>query len=153
MTIRPTKHEDVPALKLVLDGTELFPSEMLPEMVGQFLSDQDSQDVWLTLEDDSGTAIGFCYAAPEQLTEGTWNMLAIAVLPERQGTGVGGAITRKLEDVLREKGQRVLIAETSGTDRFAMTREFYRKSGYKEEARIRDFWDAGDDKVVFWKAL
>ena len=153
MTIRPTKHEDIPALKLVLDGTELFPSEMLPDMLGKFLSHQDSEDVWLTFEDERGTAVGFCYAAQEQLTEGTWNMLAIAVLPERQGSGVGGAITRKLEDVLRDKGQRVLIADTSGTDDFAMTREFYRKNGYEEEARIRDFWDAGDDKVVFRKAL
>ncbi|MEO1249198.1 MAG: GNAT family N-acetyltransferase, partial [Pseudomonadota bacterium] len=31
--------------------------------------------------------------------------------------------------------------------------EFYRRCGYVEEARIRDFWSAGDDKIVFWKAL
>jgi hypothetical protein len=46
-----------------------------------------------------------------------------------------------------------LIADTSGTDDFAPTRAFYRKNGYAEEARIRDFWAKGDDKVVFWTAL
>lgn len=152
MNIRPTKQEDITALKLVLDGTGLFPSEMLPDMVGGFLADPESDDVWLTC-DNEGTAIGFCYAAPEQLAEGTWNMLAIAVLPSEQGGGCGGAIVRELEAVLRKRGERVLIADTSGTDDFAQTRDFYRKNGYTEEARIRDFWAAGEDKVVFWKSL
>lgn len=152
MKIRPTKSEDIPALKLVLDDTELFPSEMLPDMVSGFLSNGGSEDVWLTCEVD-GKAIGFCYATPEALTEGTWNMLAIAVLPEKQGSGAGGAIVRELESNLGENGHRVLIADTSGADEFAQTREFYRKNGYSEEARIRNLWAEGDDKVIFWKSL
>ncbi len=152
MIIRPTKSVDIPLLKLVLDGTRLFPSEMLPDMMRGFLSNDDSEDVWLTCEDD-GEAIGFCYAAPEVLTEGTWNMLAIAVLPSKQGSGKGGAIVAELENQLLKQGHRVLIADTSGKDDFTQTREFYRKNGYTEEARIRDFWAAGDDKIVFWKSL
>jgi len=152
MTIRPTKGEDIPALKIVLDETGLFPSEMLPEMMSGFLSNEESQDVWLTCEVE-GEAIGFCYAAPEQLTDGTWNMLAIAVHPSKQGGGHGGAIVRRLEALLHDDGHRVLIADTSGKDEFAPTREFYRKSGYSEEARIRQFWAEGDDKVVFWKLI
>ena len=152
MNIRPTKSEDIPALKEVLDATELFPSEMLPDMLGGFLSVKESEDVWLTCEAD-GQAIGFCYAMPEALTEGTWNMLAIAVLPSSQGNGAGHAIVGALESSLRERGNRILIADTSGTADFALTRDFYRKNGYSEEARIRDFWAEGDDKVTFRKAL
>ncbi len=140
------------ALQLVLMGTDLFPPEMLPDMLSSFLSVEHSEDHWLTCEQD-GRAIGFCYAVPEQLAEGTWNMLAIAVLPQKQGSGAAQEIVRQLESDLRSQGQRILIADTSGTDSFAATREFYRKSGYVEEARIRDFWANGDDKVVFWKAL
>lgn len=152
VNIRPTKFEDIPALKLVLDATELFPSEMLPDMVSDFLSNDESEGLWLTCE-EGGKAIGFCYATPEALTEGTWNMLAIAVLPEKQGSGAGGAIVKQLETRLRESGHRVLIADTSGADEFAQTREFYRKNAYSEEARIRDFWAEGDDKVIFRKSL
>ena len=43
--------------------------------------------------------------------------------------------------------------ETSGTDDFEYVREFYRKSGYEEEARIREFYAAGVDKIVFRKRL
>lgn len=152
MKIRPTETEDIDVLKNVLDGTELFPSEMLPDMLRGFLSDQESEEIWLTSTLD-GRAVGFAYALPEELAEGTWNMLAIAVLPEVQGDGHGGAIVKHLEDVLRARGGRILIADTSGSEAFVHTRQFYHKNGYVEEARIRDFWAAGDDKVVFWKAL
>ncbi|MEM1198340.1 MAG: GNAT family N-acetyltransferase [Pseudomonadota bacterium] len=152
MKIRPTTSEDIPALTQVVDGTALFPSEMLPDLLSAFLSGDESESVWLTAEED-GNAIGFCFASAEDLTDGTWNMLALAVLPAKQGTGVGGAIVAALEKHLAEQGKRLLIVDTSGTDDFAQTHEFYRKHGYTEEARIRDFWAAGDDKIVFWKAL
>lgn len=150
--IRPTKREDIAALREVLDHTRLFPAGMLPDMMAGHLSEEKSEEVWLTCE-IYGRAVGFCYAVPEELTEGTWNMLAIAVLPREQGNGCGGAIIRRLEAELTERGQRILIVDTSGKDAFARTREFYRKNGYTQEARIRDFWAPGDDKIVFWKSL
>ncbi len=152
MKIRPTKQDDIAALQEVLNGTELFPSEMLPDMVSGFLANDESADIWLTCE-ANGKAVGFCYAVPEELAEGAWNMLAVAVLPSEQGGGCGGAIIKHLEAVLKKRGQRILIADTSGADAFVQTRAFYRKNGYVEEARIRDFWAAGDDKIVFWKPL
>lgn len=150
--IRETTRDDIPSLQGVLDATGLFPSEMLPDMLGSFLGDGEAGDIWLTYEQD-GEAIGFCYAIPEPLAEGTWNMLAIAVQPGTQGKGAGAALTAELESRLLKLGQRVLIVDTSGTDEFTRTREFYIKNGYAEEARIRDFWGPGDDKVIFWKAL
>ena len=57
------------------------------------------------------------------------------------------------EQHLRSKGQRNLIVDTSGTDDFALTRRFYAQNGYEEEAPIRDFGAASDDKVIFRKAL
>jgi ribosomal protein S18 acetylase RimI-like enzyme len=149
---RLTEFSDIPALKTVLDQTGLFPSEMLPDMISEFLNDNRSNELWLTGEVNRDV-VGFCYAVPEKLTEGTWNMLAIAVLPSQQANGVGGAIVAHLENYLRSQNHRVLIAETSGTMQFEQTRAFYRKCGYCEEARIRDFWAAGDDKIIFWKVL
>ena len=152
MIIRETTYADTPNLERVLDETELFPSDMLADMLSGFLSDGVNNDLWLTCESE-GEAIGFCYASPEQLADGTWNMLAIAVLPAAQSKGAGAALVAELESRLRETGQRVLIADTSGTDEFARTRKFYRKNGYSEEALIREFWGPGDDKVTFWKSL
>jgi hypothetical protein len=43
--------------------------------------------------------------------------------------------------------------ETAGAEDFEYVRDFYRKSGYAEEARIRDFYMAGVDKVIYLKFL
>ncbi|MEG5000657.1 hypothetical protein [Microcoleus sp. B4-D4] len=51
------------------------------------------------------------------------------------------------------RGGRVLLVETSGLPEFDRVRSFYRKCGYDEKARIRDFCKAGDDKIVYRKAI
>lgn len=55
--------------------------------------------------------------------------------------------------MLAARGERVLLVETSGLASFERTRAFYRKCGYDEEARIREFYQAGEDKIVFRKSL
>lgn len=143
---------DIPALQEVVDAAQLFPGEMLPDMASGFLAEEGSEEIWLIVEIE-GAPLGFCYAAPELLTDGAWNLRAIAVSPSRQGGGLGAALVKALEAALRAGGQRILIVETSGAAQFDRTRDFYRKNGYVEEARIRDFWAAGDDKVIYWKTL
>jgi ribosomal protein S18 acetylase RimI-like enzyme len=87
------------------------------------------------------------------MTDGTFNLLAIAVLKERQNAGIGRAIVHALAARLKAKGGRVLLVETSALDTYAATRAFYLADGFVQEAVIRDFYTAGEDKVVFWKRL
>lgn len=152
MKIRPSVSNDIPALKHIAERTGLFPPELLPDMIDDFLSGEDKNCVWLTCEEDN-RATGFCHAVEETFAEGTWNMVALAVVPDRQGGGVGRAIVASLVKLLRSQKSRVPIVDTSATESFAGTRRFYEKCGYTEEARIREFWGPGDDKIVFWKAL
>lgn len=149
--IRPSITEDVPHLELLIDAVELFPSDMLNGMMQPFFSSGETQDHWLTYED--GAPQGVAYFVPERLTDRTWNLLLIAVHPDHQGKGTGASLLQSVEVALRELGGRMLIIETSGLAGFEAQRGFYRKCGYEEEARIRDFYQAGDDKVVFRKLL
>jgi len=148
MTIRPAVEKDIPALCSVLEGTKLFPAELLPEM----FAGSDPVEVWLGCEVE-GVAVGFCYAVPEEMTEGAWNILALAVLPACQGQGHGARIVAGLEVALRKRAARIVLADTSSAQEFHRTRAFYLKSGYTQEARTRDFWAECDDKITFWKAL
>lgn len=60
---------------------------------------------------------------------------------------------RYVEESLASQGEGILLVETSGQQSFEATRAFYRKCGYDQEATIRDFYQEGEDKIVFRKAL
>ena len=47
----------------------------------------------------------------------------------------------------------MVIVETSSLLHLDKARNFYLKQGYDQEARIREFYKAGDDKITFRKAL
>lgn len=152
LTIRKVKKDDIQYLKDVLDSIELFPSEILDDMILDFFNNPDTEEIWFTAtENEIPISIGYC--APEKLTEGTFNLYAIGVKSDIQGEGIGGTMMKYLEDELKNKGHRILIVETSGTDDFELTRKFYENLDYRKEAVIRDFWKEGDDKVIYWKKL
>jgi ribosomal protein S18 acetylase RimI-like enzyme len=153
--IRFSTLEDTTALIALAEASGLFePSqtEYLAQMLDQHFSDEnETQEFWLT--DYDNEPVGMAYVAPERMTEGTWNLYLIAVHPDHQKQGRGKALLSHVEQMLAERGERVLLVETSGTENFEYVRAFYRKSGYEEEARIREFYTAGVDKIIFRKAL
>ena len=150
--IRNVKKEDVPHLKTVLDSSQLFPSHLLDDMIDDYFSNMAATDIWFTmLHDEKPISIGYC--APERLTEGTYNLYAIAVRKDHQGKGIGKKMMAYIEKLLLDQHQRILIVETSGKPEFELTRTFYLKCNYIQQAVIPEFYDTGDDKVVFWKKL
>jgi ribosomal protein S18 acetylase RimI-like enzyme len=150
--IRAVLQADIDEIKKVIDSSELFPSEYLDEMISDYFNNSDTEDIWFTYIDrETPTAIGYC--VPEKLTEGTYNLLAIGVLKESQGKGIAGEMMKHIEQLLKQKGGRILIVETSSDDAQMAARNFYKKIGYTQEAVIRDFWKDKEDKIVFWKKL
>jgi len=150
--IRKVEKQDIPELKKVLDSSELFPSYLLDDMISDYLTNEKSTDIWFTtIDQEKPISIGYC--APERLTEGTYNLYAIAVGKSQQGNGIGKKMMEYIENELRKDGNRILIVETSGKPEFALTRDFYIKCDYTKQAVIPEFYEKGDDKIVFWKKL
>jgi ribosomal protein S18 acetylase RimI-like enzyme len=152
LSIRPLKKEDIPSLKDVIDSNKLFPSVLLDDMLSGYLATPDTQEIWLTGEVNS-TPVAVAYCTAERLTDGTFNLLLIAVHKHSHGRGWGSALMEFIEQQLRGARQRLLIVETSGLAAYRQTRAFYEKLGYTREAVIREFYGPGDDKVIFWKRL
>ena len=126
--------------------------EFVAQVIREHLGGTEGDHRWV-VDDDAGTLVGLAYFAPERMTDGTWNLYLIAVHPSRQRQGHGTALFRHVEAALTTTGVRIVLVETSGQESFEPTREFYRRCGYAEEARIRGFYKAGDDKIVFRKPL
>ena len=151
-TIRAINKNDLSEIKNIIDSNQLFPSEMLDDMVLDFFNDPGTRDIWLAyIIDDKPVSVAYC--APERMTEGTYNLYLIAVHSELKGKGIGGKFMEHIEKLLQSQGVRVLLVETSGLPEFELTRRFYDKCRYNREAVIRDFYRDGEDKVVFRKKL
>jgi ribosomal protein S18 acetylase RimI-like enzyme len=164
--IRPATPADSETLLQITQETGFFkPHEV--ETLREVLSDyhaamathvhghvhaQEPRDRCFVLE-DAGVIQGFVYHAPEPMTEGTWALWWIVVGANTQGKGLGSTLLKFVEGDAKKAGARVLFIDTSGLPFYEPTRRFYVKHHYDVEARLRDFYAAGDDKIVFRKVL
>ena len=159
MTIRPAEPRDIPAIKTIAIDAKMFDADgatFVDDVVTGILDGTLHDHHFVVCEASDATVIGAAYFAPEPFSDRMWNLYFIAVHPRQQGNGVGAALLDHVEHQLRQAGPdtaQVLIIETSSTDQYARTREFYPKQGYLQEARIRRFYGPDDDKVVYWKLL
>lgn len=85
------------------------------------------------------------------MAQGVMNLLFIGVAPHGRKNGIGQALLDRFEDVVRTSGARLAIIETASDAMFAPAWSLYKKAGYDEEARVRDFYDDGLDKLIFRK--
>lgn len=151
--IRKTTKNDLNGIKSILNSIDLFPAEILEEMISDFFDNAESQALWLTYLENH-LPLGFVYCDAEMLTDRTWNMYAIGIMKSHQGKGIGTKLLKAAELMfLKENQARLIIVDTSGMEEYKLVRNFYLKNGYTQEASIRDFWAEGDDKVVFWKRI
>lgn len=156
--IRRAIESDETSLKELAVINNLFGVDELDDFVTAFhgaLTGELEGHQWYVMVDPDDRAIAAAYLAPEPFADRLWNLYFLAVDPRIHGRGAGSRLIEHVEDVLRGAGEeaRVLIVETSSTDDYTSARAFYRARGFDEEARIRDFYGPGDNKVVFWKAL
>jgi ribosomal protein S18 acetylase RimI-like enzyme len=147
--IRTPTHSDMAAIGNIVEATGMFPADMLGDMMAPYFGGSEDE-LWFVIGQD---ALAVAYAIPERLTNGTWNQLLIAVDPAQQGRGLGKSLMRNLERTVAAKGGRLVLVETSGVADFEPTRAFYCAIGYTETARIPDFYDDGDDKIIFTRKL
>lgn len=157
--IRPATTNDLVSVIELAVINNMFGANELDGLIDAFhgaFGDASAARRWFVSTTNDDRVVAAAYLAPEPFADRFWNLYFIAVDPARHGQGVGTALLTHVEDVLRAAGEgqaRVLIVETSSTDPYTAARAFYRARGYHEEARIRDFYGPGDDKIVFWKKL
>ena len=152
-----SKPEEFDALVRLATDTGMF-KKLEVKVLGELLRDWHTSlakegHICCTLKESDGTPVGFVYHAPAVMTKGTWHLYWLVVDKNAQGRGLGKRMLRYAEADARKRGGHHLLAETSGTARYASTRTFYDKVGYSVEARVRDFYAPGDDQVIYRKDL
>jgi ribosomal protein S18 acetylase RimI-like enzyme len=63
--------------------------------------------------DDQDQPVGYICYGPTPMTQGTFDLYWIVVDPNVQGRGIGSELLNFLEEVVREKEGRMILADTS----------------------------------------
>ena len=120
------------------------------ELVDVYLNNPQQNDYRVVVaEDAAGCVCGYACWGPTPMTRGTHDLYWIATHPGAQGRGVGRQLLQYVENQVRGENGRLLVIETSSKESYGRTVGFYRRLQYEEASRIRDFYDVGDDKLVF----
>jgi ribosomal protein S18 acetylase RimI-like enzyme len=155
--IRSLVEKDRARLLSMLIKTRAFTSEEMDvamELIDIVLKDQTHKDYQIhCLVDDQDQAIGYICYGPAPMTQGTFDLYWIAVEPDFQEQGIGSKLLSFLEEVVRVKGGRMILADTSTLPQYEKTQKFYLRNGFQEVARIPDYYHPGNDRVTFCKKL
>jgi len=148
--------EDRPAIDAILRSSGAFREEEIVvglELVDETLNPRPDTDYCWMIAETEGRVVGFACFGPVPMTIGTYDLYWIAVASEARGAGVATLLDRTVEDEVRHRGGRWVLAETSSTEPYAAARRFYSKSGYALVERIPDFYRVGDDRLTFGKRV
>jgi GNAT superfamily N-acetyltransferase len=156
MNIRPMNSRDKEAISRILKNTPEFTTDevtLAEEVIDSCLLNPRSSGYFIMVAELDSSIIGYVCYGPTPITEGTWDLYWIAVDHAIQGQGIGKALMEAAESEIRKNSGRLIIVETSSKPGYEKTNQFYLRIGYKQAARIKDFYMIGDDQIIYEKRL
>lgn len=157
MRIRLLVLKDRASLHSMLIETHLFIPEEIDvamELIDIVLKDESQKDYKIhCMVDDQDQLMGYICYGPSPMTQGTFDLYWIVVDPNFQGQGIGSKLLDFLEKVLKEMDGRMILVETSSIPEYEGTQRFYLQKGFKEVARVPDYYSPGNDRITFCKRL
>ncbi len=154
--IRPVSDSDTESIIALTAGTGFFkPLELtaLEEVLHDYHESNHEHEHRAIAWEEQGELLGYMYYAPAPMTDRSWYLYWLAVATGQQGRGLGGKLLAFVEADIRAAKGRFLFIETSATDHYAPTRQFYLKHDYQLVASIADFYADGDGLAVFAKRI
>jgi ribosomal protein S18 acetylase RimI-like enzyme len=155
--VRPMAQTDRAAVASLIVSVENFNKAEIDcalELVDVYLNNENQSDYRVVVAENSALKVhAYACWGPVPLTRGAYDLYWIATHPDSRGLGFGHALMQYVEEKVKENRGRLLVVETSAKDSYAGTVEFYRRLGYEETSRIKDFYDVGDDRLIFVKRL
>ncbi len=153
--IRPMAPDDREPVLDLIRATDMFTEAevgVAEELIDIYLEMPEQRDYHIeVVEDEAGKTVGYLTWGPTPLAEDVYDLYWMAVAPSEQGKGRGKALVRWLEAEVAKRRGRMIIIETSSQPKYEPTRAFYLGLGYKEVARVPDYYRPGDDRIIYTK--
>jgi GNAT superfamily N-acetyltransferase len=148
--------DDIEHVREIISSSGFFYEFEIPvavELAEEGLKEGDACGYSFVFAEVDGQTVAYSCYGHIAGTDAGYDLYWIATHDRLRGTGIGKLLLEKTEQIVREKGARYLIAETSMLDKYLPTRIFYEKNNYQNEAHIQDYYKPGDGKVIYVKRL
>jgi GNAT superfamily N-acetyltransferase len=157
ITFRTTPEKsDINRVIEIVESTGFFydhETEVAAELVAERLAHGESTGYFFVFAEVDGVTAAYSCFGPISMSKTSFDLYWIATHSDYRGKGIGKML---LEETCRQAGNmgcKIIIAETSGRDHYAPTRAFYENTRFILEARLKDFYDEGDDKLFYTKRI
>jgi ribosomal protein S18 acetylase RimI-like enzyme len=150
------RSDDCHAVRVLVESTGYFRSdeiEIAAELVEERLERGAASGYEFAFAEIGATIIGYACFGHIPCTAASFDLYWIAVDPLHQNNGIGRALVSAVQERVVAMGGERLYIDTSGKDQYASTRAFYERNGFYCDARLRDFYAPGDDRVIYAKIL
>jgi ribosomal protein S18 acetylase RimI-like enzyme len=148
------KPEDCESVRRIVESSGFFsPDEVrvAVELVEERLSKGLESGYYFLFAEQHGRVVGYTCFGPIACTKASYDLYWIAVHNDFRGLAIGRQLLLKTLLIIESLGGVRIYVETSSRAQYAPTRSFYNKHGFEKEAVLKDFYDHGDDKIVYSK--
>ena len=157
LTFRTTPEKrDIQRVKEIIESTRFFYDhevDIAAELVAERIAGGESSGYFFVFAEVDGVTVAYSCFGPITMSKTSFDLYWIATHNDFRGKGIGRKLIDETCEQARKMGCIILIAETSGLEHYAPTRAFYINNNFELEARLKDFYTMGDDKLFYTKRI
>jgi D-alanine-D-alanine ligase len=146
---------DLQAIRNITESTGFFYPDEVDITVGiateHLKKGLQSRYNFLFADSEEGQTIGYACFGLIPCTRRSFDIYWLAVHKEFQGSGIGKILIAAVEKNVLCLGGKTVYLDTASRPLYEPTRQFYLRCNYVAEALLKDFYDYGDDKIIFAK--
>ncbi|MDZ7741511.1 MAG: GNAT family N-acetyltransferase [Bacteroidota bacterium] len=125
--------------------------EIAVQLARERIMKGENSGYFFLLADIGNELAGYACFGPVPGAKDTWDLYWVAVHDHFRGKGLGSIILDKSIGIMSHSGARQVYAETSSREMYHATHQFYEKNEFLIVARLKDFYDLGDDKLIYMR--
>jgi len=146
--------KDGPRIREIVESSGFFydfETDVAVELVEERLAEGESSGYYFVFAEVDDVTVAYSCFGHVEMTKSCFDLYWIATHHDFRGKGIGKKLLEETCRQAKMMGCTMMIAETSGREKYAPTRAFYDSAGFALEATIRDYYAKGDDKLIYIK--